>query len=410
MLIRLVSKIQVASSRWWPRSNRIRELSAAKFLKDFDRRERKGCKENPVTRRAMANDQWQTTNDCSPQVHYQQSRFGHVFDCVAQAFAAETRIFHTAVRHVIDAEAGDIAGDDAANLQFLECLKNPCSIACENSGLQSVRRLVDLAKRLREIVIRLESDYGRENLLAIHFHVSAGPGQHRWLHNRTSPFPSGQQRRTILHRFLHPLSGTYGITFANERAEVGGVVHRIADLQLTHSRKEQVSKFGNRRTLDQNALHRNAGLAGIAEAARNAALRSPGDIGVAVDDYSGTASKLEHNLLLAGAALDLPANGSAAGEAGQLDATVGHEQPGGDCKREDPALDFYASGLQWLAGFLREGAGEFFFPRSDVLGNRPQYTLTLKRRQPACAAKSPDGTLDCALGMFPRALKNLRER
>ena len=34
---------------------------------------------------------------------------------------------------------------------------------------------------------------------------------------------------------------------------------------------------------------------------------------------------------------------------------------GSDCERENSALDFCASGLQWLAGFLREGAGEFFF-------------------------------------------------
>ena len=47
-----------------------------------------------------------------------------------------------------------------------------------------------------------------------------------------------------------------------------------------------------------------------------------------MDDYSGIPAKLEHNLLLAGAALDLPANGSAAGEADQLDAIVGHEQSG----------------------------------------------------------------------------------
>ncbi len=50
--------------------------------------------------------------------------------------------------------------------------------------------------------------------------------------------------------------------------------------------------------LHQNALHGNAGLAGIGEAAGNAALGGIGKIGVAVDDDAGITAEFEHDLFL----------------------------------------------------------------------------------------------------------------
>ena len=80
--------------------------------------------------------------------------------------------------------------------------------------------------------------------------------------------------------------------------------------------------------LDQNALHGNAGLSGVAEAAGNAALGGVGKIGIAVDDDAGVAAQFEHDFLLSGAALDVPADGHAAREADELDAFIGDEQTG----------------------------------------------------------------------------------
>src|SRR5215469_12686024 len=42
------------------------------------------------------------------QMHHQQAGLGHLFDRIAQAFAAETRIFHAAILHMVDAEAGHV--------------------------------------------------------------------------------------------------------------------------------------------------------------------------------------------------------------------------------------------------------------------------------------------------------------
>ena len=80
--------------------------------------------------------------------------------------------------------------------------------------------------------------------------------------------------------------------------------------------------------LDQNALDRDASLAGIAESAGDAAFGGVAEVGVVVHDDGGVAAEFEDDFLLSGAALDVPANGHAAGEADELDAVVGHEQAG----------------------------------------------------------------------------------
>jgi hypothetical protein len=46
-----------------------------------------------------------------PQIHDQQSGFGHFFDRIAQSFAAEAGVFYSTVRHLVDAERRNIARD-----------------------------------------------------------------------------------------------------------------------------------------------------------------------------------------------------------------------------------------------------------------------------------------------------------
>jgi hypothetical protein len=80
--------------------------------------------------------------------------------------------------------------------------------------------------------------------------------------------------------------------------------------------------------LDEDALDGDAGLAGVAEASGDATVSCVAQIGVAVDDDGGVASELEDDFFLPGAALDIPADWDAAGEADELDAVVGDEQAG----------------------------------------------------------------------------------
>jgi len=85
---------------------------------------------------------------------------------------------------------------------------------------------------------------------------------------------------------------------------------------------QEIGELAIDRLLDQNALHGNAGLPGVAEAAGHAAVGGIGEIGVAVHDRSGVAAKFQRDFFLAGAALDIPATGTLPVKLNQLDALV----------------------------------------------------------------------------------------
>ena len=79
---------------------------------------------------------------------------------------------------MVDAEGGNVTGDQAADFKFVIGLKDECGVTGKKSGLQAVGGTVDLLQRGREIVIRLNRHNRRKNFLAIHFHVGLGAGQH----------------------------------------------------------------------------------------------------------------------------------------------------------------------------------------------------------------------------------------
>ena len=54
----------------------------------------------------------------SAEIHHQQFRLGHLFDCIAKAFAAEAGIFDSAVGHVIDAEGRNVSSDHASDFEL----------------------------------------------------------------------------------------------------------------------------------------------------------------------------------------------------------------------------------------------------------------------------------------------------
>ena len=295
-----------------------------------------------------------------------------------------------------------------------------------------------------------------------------------------------------------------GVALADERADVGGFVERIAGLQFLDAFDEEVGEFSVDGVLDQDALDRDAGLAGVAEASGDAAVGGVGEVGVAVDDYGGVASEFEDDFLLPGAAFDVPADGYAAGEADELDAVVGDEKTGvfvgeredveaavgpsrllhalrqkqraerrlrrglqdhgasggdgrsnfvgdeidreikwsdagdgteretaddapasggeflpverkefavdagalfgGDVEGKDGALDFDARGLDGLAGFLREGAREFFLALGHGRGDLAQNALALEGRETARGAEGFDGGGDGGFGVLFAAL------
>ncbi len=160
-----------------------------------------------------------------------------------------------------------------------------------------------------------------ENFLAVHFHFGLGSCQHCGLDDRTLSATTAEQASAGADRLL-------GIALTDQRTEVGRLIHRIAGFQFFDAVDKKIDELAVDGMFDQDALHGNAGLAGIAEAAGNAALGGVGEIGVAVDDRSGVAAEFKRNFLLARAAFNVPTYGRAAGEADQLDALVGDQQAG----------------------------------------------------------------------------------
>src|SRR5580698_4415850 len=80
--------------------------------------------------------------------------------------------------------------------------------------------------------------------------------------------------------------------------------------------------------LDQNALHRNAGLSGVSEASRHAAVGGVSQVGITVDNDSRIPSQFENDFFLSSIVLDGPADGRAASKADELDALIADEEAG----------------------------------------------------------------------------------
>ena len=110
---------------------------------------------------------------------------------------------------------------------------------------------------------------------------------------------------------------------------------------LLHACQQQLGEFSVDGVLDQNALHRNAGLPGVSKASSNTAVGGVGKIGIAVDDDARIASQFKNHFFLSRVVLDGPADGGAAREADELDALVGNQQSRifvGEQKRVESAV------------------------------------------------------------------------
>src|SRR5882672_2352960 len=78
--------------------------------------------------------------------------------------------------------------------------------------------------------------------------------------------------------------------------------------------------------LNQDALHRNAGLPSVGKSARNATFGGVLQIAVAVHDHTGISAQLQYVLLFSGLILDRPSDGGAARKADELDSIIGDQQ------------------------------------------------------------------------------------
>ena len=124
------------------------------------------------------------------------------------------------------------------------------------------------------------------------------------------------------------IDGADRVGFADQRTDIRGVVERVAGFERLHAFDQKIGELSVHSLLNENALHGDAGLARIAEAAGDASVRGIGEVGVAVDDDRRVAPEFENNFLLPCTTLDVPSNRNAAGKADQFDSVVGDKETG----------------------------------------------------------------------------------
>ena len=120
--------------------------------------------------------------------------------------------------------------------------------------------------------------------------------------------------RTCDTRLIEPCHNALGGSMVDQRREIGMFVQRMTDFQIMHKWNEGVEEGLIHRIMDENPLHTNARLTGIAEAADRATRRSQGEVGIEVDDAASIAAKFQQHALAPGALLHGPASGNRASE------------------------------------------------------------------------------------------------
>ena len=125
---------------------------------------------------------------------------------------------------------------------------------------------------------------------------------------------AGEQLGAGGDRLVDPLLDPVAVARGDQRPDVGLVVERVADLELLDVGDQPLGEGVGDVLLDEDALDRDAALAGVREGVdlRFVGRRLP--VAVGVDDQRRVGAQLEVDLLVGDAAADAPADLGRAGE------------------------------------------------------------------------------------------------
>ena len=146
-------------------------------------------------------------------------------------------------------------------------------------------------------------EHGAEDLAGAHLHVARHVGEHR----RAQAALLGARRRSAsvapwsTASWIQPLTRSTSAALMSDD-DVGGLVERVADLERRDRRDEQAHELVVDLLVDDDALHADADLARVGEAAGDDALRRELQVGVLVDDRRRVVAELESDHLHAGVA------------------------------------------------------------------------------------------------------------
>ena len=217
--------------------------------------------------------------------------------------------------------------------------------ACRPKSLASTASIAS-----SHVGVAVQPDHGREDLLVAHLHRGRDGLEQRGRPQVAPAGAAGEQARAAFDGLGHPRLDPLGGIGIDDRTHVGGVVEWIAHPQRLDLRHQRLAEGVVDVLVHVDALHRDARLARVLEAAPDHALGRECQVGVLVDDDPGVAAELERDALAAGPSLERPADRRAAGEGQQADALVLDERRG-----VGRAAGDHAEGALREAGLLHDG-------------------------------------------------------
>src|SRR5690606_13349221 len=135
---------------------------------------------------------------------------------------------------------------------------------------------------------------------------------------------AGEHPRALRDGLVDPRLDADRRVLVDHRPDVDALLERIADAARLDLRQQLLGEGLLDASLDEDALHADAVLPAVDDAAANAARRRVVEIGVLGDDHRAVAAELERDLLAPGDVLDVPADLRATGEADHREAFVAH--------------------------------------------------------------------------------------
>src|SRR4249919_3928281 len=254
---------------------------------------------------------------------HQQALLGHVLDRIAHAFAAEARMLHAAIGHVVDAEARHVADDDAADFQAIPGPHRMRQVAGEHAGLQAEVAVVDAVERVVEIIEGLDHRDRTEGLLAIQLAVVRDFFQQCGRQHVALARATGEDLGATLARGGDPAFHALRRLVVDHRADERFLVVGVAHGQSGDGRLQLAPQLLVDGRMRVDPLHADAALPGLVVGAEDQAfdhvIERRARIGI--DDAGRIATQFERDLLAASTRPEVPAD-QAAREAQQGDAFV----------------------------------------------------------------------------------------
>ena len=268
---------------------------------------------------------------------------------------------------MVNPERGHLVDHHAADLEASRRVHRLVQVVGEHAGLQAHVAVVADLDGLAEVPRLEDAEHRPEHLARADLHLARHVGEYRRPQPAVLRHAAGGQCRTLVDGLLDPALDPLGLVLVDQRRHVGRLVERVAHLERLDERDELLHERVVHRPVHDDALHRDADLAGVGEPAGHDALHGEVEVGVVVDDGRRVVAQLERDHLHAGVARDLPPHRRAAGEAHHVGALVGDHQVADGAAGADDDLE-RAVGEAGLGQQLRQPQG-----REGSVGGRLEH-------------------------------------